>query len=60
MSHPLDHPNADIGCRWLCETAGQRSQRDEDYLTRSCRDLPFGAQPLPLHLFPPFDLGAVK
>ena len=25
--HPLQHPDADVGCRWLCETAGRRCIR---------------------------------
>lgn len=27
--HPLLHPDPDVGCRWLAETAGCRTAKDE-------------------------------
>lgn len=53
--HPLHHPDADVGCRWLCETAGHRTQEDLAILSTVTRALPFEGQPLPASLFPPFN-----
>lgn len=50
--HPLLHPDADVGCRWLCETAGRRTPQDERTLAEVTRTLPFEGSPLPPSLFP--------
>jgi hypothetical protein len=58
--HPLLHHDPDVGCRWLAETAGCRTAEDEAMLAAVTQTLPFEGKPLPLSLFPPFNLERVK
>lgn len=47
--HPLRHPDPDVGCAWLCRTAGIRSAGDEAILADVLQDLPFQGRPQTIH-----------
>lgn len=47
--HPLMHPDPDVGCAWLCRTAGIRSVGDEQILAEVLDTLPFQRRPLTIH-----------
>lgn len=47
--HPLRHPDPDVGCAWLCRTAGIRSIGDEQVLADVLGDLPFQRRPIVIH-----------
>lgn len=51
-AHPIHAQDADVGCRWLCMSAGQRTPRDNAEIARALDHLPFKGEPYPASLFP--------
>ena len=47
MTHPIHAKDPDVGCRWLCESAGQRAARDNRELMDALQALPFQGRVLP-------------
>lgn len=45
MAHPLQHPDPDVGCRWMCEAI--HSAGDDEVMRDVLESLPFRASPLP-------------
>lgn len=46
-SHPIHAEEADVCCRWLCESAGQRTARDNQELVLALQALPFQGRAMP-------------
>lgn len=49
MSHPIHAKDADVGCRWLCLMAGQRTREDEIEVAKALQALPFPNGAFPHH-----------
>lgn len=60
MTHPLLDRDPDVGARWLCLTAGRRTQQEQAALSEAMATLPHGGQPLPASLLPPIPLEAIR
>jgi len=50
--HPLRAANPDVGCGWLCETAGQRTRDEELLLVEVLEELPHQGRAFPLSQMP--------
>ena len=46
--HPIHSKDADTCCRWLCESAGIRTNRDNEELAKALGNLPFQGKALKL------------
>ena len=55
-SHPIHSSDPDVCCRWLCESAGQRSKADNEAVAEALEALPYRGQALPLSLFPKLEV----
>lgn len=50
--HSIHSKDADACCRWLCESAGVRTNRDNREIADALDALPYRGEALPLGLFP--------
>ena len=55
LIHPI-HGDADSACRWLCESAGQRTREDELEILEALENLPHRGQALPSNALPQIDV----
>ena len=55
-SHPIHAKEADVCCRWLCESAGQRTPADEREILAALEALPHRGRALPVSLFPTIEV----
>lgn len=55
--HPIHDPDPDVCCNWLCNSAGQRSQSDNDEIAKALMVLPYeGGRPIQAFPINPHDV----